>query len=319
MSNNNFFNNTFAADTSTTNAVNKINLAYEFKDFVTSDKTVWGKYPIINEMPELSSKIFDDLNKMFSEVDLDGLKENSNLTLREYNQQVEKIITSSVDDDYDHYAVVTFQIETNEFHRRGQYFIDKTKLKEITGEEFYAATKKEKQIVMVPLNKNAFDYGWTVTRDNSDEVDTINLFKIKSGTGTNSGSTFKLYLDDRKKFDINGKDEGDLDSPIKLVNDEIYVPENFVIYLENYGTKMVALRKYAEDLGWNVTWYQKSNRLSESYAELVKDNHTILIFYRTISNTDAKVDGEYKTLEVRAEINNDRLYIPYSFASEFIK
>jgi hypothetical protein len=58
--------------------------------------------------------------------------------------------------------------------------------------------------------------------------------------------------------------------------------------------------------------------MSAAYIELRKNQHTILIFYRTISDTDAKIDGNYVTMDVRAEIRDGITYIPYRFAAQYI-
>ena len=219
-------------------------LNIKFKEYVDQNDRFLGSYPDIEDMKDLSSKIYNDIESAITDLNLN----NS-------DNVVDSIIKVKIDEN-DDFAKIDIAIEFEDNETDLVYYIDKKLMKEISQTE-YEKTQKDKdedkdkeqeidgkkieeeekdqtestEITMVPLRANAKSLGWNVEwRKKTDSVPACAvLTKGQTKIAVLYNSTFAYDLIITNDIDLNDITTDSLERSAELIDDKaLYVPSSFV-------------------------------------------------------------------------------------------
>jgi len=219
-------------------------LNIKFKEYVDQNDRFLGSYPDIEDMKDLSSKIYNDIESAITDLNLN----NS-------DNVVDSIIKVKIDEN-DDFAKIDIAIEFEDNETDLVYYIDKKLMKEISQTE-YEKTQKDKdedkdkeqeidgkkieeeekdqtestEITMVPLRANAESLGWKVEwlSKTADYPACAVLTKGQTKIAVLYNSTFAYDLIITNDINLNDITTDSLERSAELIDDKaLYVPSSFV-------------------------------------------------------------------------------------------
>lgn len=197
-------------------------LIYAEQDYVYDAGQIIGKYPVFEEIEDLSEKISSDVEKAVSELNL-----RSDLS--------ENIVSYEIDESVENYAKVEVKVEKDDMVQNFEYYVDKANKKEITKEEFEKAIEEDKdsddddsqaEITMVPIRSNAEKLGWKVDWQQKTETEPSMAILTKEGY------SIKVLVDSNTEYDViltagNEVQNCKLNKHPELQDDTLYVSSDF--------------------------------------------------------------------------------------------
>lgn len=216
-----------------------VKLIYDEQDYAYDAGQIIGKYPVFEEIKDLSEKIFSDIEKAVNELNL-----RNNLS--------ENIVSYEIDESIENYAIVKVKVENDDIVQNFEYYVDNANKKEITKEELKNAIEGDKdtdddsqtEITMVPIRSNAEKLGWKVDWQQKTETEPSMAILTKEDY------TIKVLVDSNTEYDViltagNEVQNFKLSKFPELQDDTLYVSSDF-FELINSIEKDIASTQEAE-------------------------------------------------------------------------
>ena len=211
-------------------------LNIKFREYVDQNGRFFGSYPYIEDMDDLSRKIYSDIDSAVHDL---GLSDNDDI--------VDPVINSKIEQD-DNLAKISISVEFEDNKTDNVYYVDKESMQEISQTEYEKKQKEidekkaekaeeektqteSEEVTMVPLRVNAEGLGWNVEwRKKTDSVPARAILtkgQKKIDVFYNSTLAYDLVL--TKDVSVNDIATDSLERGAELIDDSIlYVPSSFV-------------------------------------------------------------------------------------------
>ena len=227
-------------------------LNIKFREYVDQNGRFFGSYPYIEDMDDLSRKIYSDIDSAVHDL---GLSDNDDI--------IDPVINSKIDQD-DNFAKISVSVEFEDNKTDIVYYVDKKLMQEISQTEYEKKQKEidekkaegeesqteSEEITMVPLRVNAEGLGWNVEwRQKTDSIPArAILTKGQTKIDVLYNSTFAYDLIITKDISKSDIITDSLERSPELIDDSIlYVPSSFIKKYLNTEQTVNSMEKNVSD------------------------------------------------------------------------